>query len=94
MTEKIIHSIGLDDDNTKMMLEMEIKNESIKEIKQEIEEEINERKNDVEGINNNNDYRLEKDVIKTEIEMESDKQLTEKDMNILGPSRTHEHQPG
>ena len=94
MTEKIIHSIGLDDDNTKMMLEMEIKNESIEEMKQEIEEEINEGKNVVKGINNNNNYRLEKDVIKTEIEMESDKQLTEKDMNILEPSRTHEHQSG
>ena len=42
MTEKLIHSIGIDDDNTEMMIEIDIKNESIKEQKQEIEEYIDE----------------------------------------------------
>ena len=93
MTEKLIHSIGLDDDNTEMMLEMDIKNESKEELKQEIEEEINERKKDDEGINNNNN-RLEKDEMKTVLEIESDKKITDKDMNILESSRTHEHQSG
>lgn len=91
MTEKLIHSIGLDDDNTEMMIEIDIKNESMKVIKQEIEEEIKERKKDEEGIDDNDD-RLKKDEIETEIAIESDEheEMTEKDMKILEPLRTHE----
>ena len=44
MTEKLIHSIGLDDDNTEMMIEIDIKNESIKEMKEEKEEMIERKK--------------------------------------------------
>ena len=79
MTEKLIHSIGLDDDSTKMMREIDIKNENIMEMTEETEE-MNERGKAGQGNYGN----LKRVLTKT------DEKVTEEEMNLLESTRTQD----
>jgi hypothetical protein len=59
MTEKLIHSTPLDDDTAQMMMEMDIRKESVKEMNEEKEKEEN--KEGIVEMNEENRSRGGKD---------------------------------
>lgn len=82
MTEKLIHSTPLDDDTAEMMMEMDIRKESVKEMNEEKEEKEKEenKEGNVGIVEMNEEYRSRggKDK-RQEIDRDADK---DEDMTV------------
>lgn len=79
MTEKLIHSTPVDDDTAEMMMEMDIRKESVKEMNEEKEEEMEEESEGIVKMNKENTSRGGKDG---RLESDHDEDMTERDKEI------------
>jgi hypothetical protein len=86
MTEKLIHSTPLDDDTAQMMMELDIRKESVKEMNEEMKEEKEDKEGNV-GIvemNEENRSRVGKDGRKeSDRDKDGDEDMIRSDQEIV-----------